>query len=215
METLSWEFLKLTIIEYGIRAIFALLIVIIGYIISCIVGKLVALAIRKAKVEEFLAKHGRDDAFGGWKVSDIIGSIVKWALFASFLSTAAIYLGWDAVSSLIIIISNAILVFLFGLIIFLVGVFIADIIADSISKAEKIPQRVLVSRVVRAVIIILAADVALRSIGIDVRFLEYIILILVAGFALGVAIAIGLAFGHALKPEAERIVKAAREKVKK
>ncbi|HIQ50465.1 MAG TPA: hypothetical protein EYH54_00670 [Nautiliaceae bacterium] len=215
MEHLTLSYIKGLILDYGIRAIVAILIVVIGYIISGIIGKIVKKLIEKTKIEKVLKEYGRDDAFGGWKISDIVGTIIKWALFAAFLSTAAVYLNWVSVSNLILAISNAILLFLLGVIIFLVGLFIADIIADYISGAEKIPNRVLVSRIVRGIIIILAADVALRSIGIDVRFLENIILIIVAGLSLGIAIAIGLAFGHALKPEAEKIVKTAKEKIKK
>jgi len=215
MEHLTWVYLKSLFVDYVIRGVLALLIVIIGYIISSVIGKIAKTIVKKAKVEEFLKKHGRDDAFGGWKASDIVGTIVKWALFSAFLSTAAIFLGWGSVSNLMLIISNAIIVFLLGVIILLVGLLVADIVADYISKAEQLPQRVFVSRLVRSVIIILAADVALRSIGIDVRFIESIILILVAGFSLGMAIAIGLAFGHALKPEAEKIIQTAKEKIKK
>jgi hypothetical protein len=215
MQDLTLAYIKSLIIDYGIKGTLAILIIILGYIISAFVGRIVAGAIRKVGIEEFLKKHGRDDAFGGWKISDVVGTITMWALFSAFLSTAAIFLGWGAISDLLLVISHAILVLLFGVIIFLIGLFIADVVADYISKAEKLPQRVFVSRLVRSIIIILSADVALRSIGVDVTFVESIILILVAGFSLGAAIAIGLAFGHALKPEAEEIVKKAKEKIKK
>ncbi len=210
-----WAWVTTSLVGYLISGAIALLILIVGYFVSAFVGWLTKWILVKAKVEEFLEKKGRADAFGGYRFSDIVGSIVKWALFASFIATAANYLGWGIVSGIIAQISAAILIFLYGAIIFLIGLLIADIAADYVANAKELPQRTLISRIVRAILIILSADVALKSMGVNVAFVEQIILIIIAGLSLGAAIAIGLAFGDALKPYAQKLVSKAEEKVKK
>ncbi|MEO2154422.1 MAG: hypothetical protein ABGW69_01295 [Nanoarchaeota archaeon] len=210
-----YDWITTSLVGYIISGIFALLILVVGYFVSTFAGWLTKWILVKAKVEQFLEKTGRADAFGGYRFSDIVGTIVKWALFSAFIATAANYLGWGLVSDLIAQISAAILIFLYGAVIFLIGLFIADIVADYISNAKELPHRVLVSRIVRTIIIILAADVALRSMGVNIAFVENIILIIIAGISLGAAIALGFAFGEALKPQAKKIVEKAEEKIRK
>jgi hypothetical protein len=210
-----YDWITNVLIGYVVSGVIALLILIIGYFISAFLGWLAKWILIKAKVEQFLEKTGRADAFGGYKFSDIVGTIIKWAVFSTFIGIAANYLGWNLLSGLLVTISGAILVFLYGAIIFLIGLIIADIVADYVSNAKELPNRTLISKVVRTIIIIIAADIALKSMGVNVTFVENIVLLIIAGLSLGAGLALGLAFGHALKPVAEKIIQKAEEKVKK
>jgi MFS family permease len=193
----------------------AILVLVVGYVVSALVGWIVSKIIKKCKVDDYLEKHGRGDAFGGLKASYIIGQLSKWALFSGFIASAAQLINLASVAGVLVAISRAIMALLYATIIILIGLLIADFFADKVNEMKDLPRKKEISRILRAIIIIATVDVAVKTIGINVTFIESLIMVLVAAFAFGTALAIGIAFGLGGKEEAKRILEGVKTKIKK
>jgi len=197
------------------NVVLAILVLVVGYIVSALVGWIIAEIIKKCKVDDYLKKQGRGDAFGGLKASYIIGQLTKWALFSGFIASAAQLINLASVANILIVISEAIIALLYATIIILVGLLIADFFADKVSEMKDLPRKKEISRILRAIIIIATVDVAVKTIGINVAFIENLIMIFVAAFAFGAALAIGIAFGLGGKEEAKKVLEGVKTKIKK
>ncbi len=193
----------------------AIVVLIAGYIISSLVGKIVTGIIKKFKIDNYLKKYGREDAFGGLTFSYICGQLVKWALFAGFISSSAQIINLDSIASILMIVSSGIITLLYAIIIVLVGFLIADFFADKVKEMKDLPEKEYISKIVRGIIIIATLDIAIKTVGVNVSFIENLIIILVGSFALGTAIALGIAFGLGGKEEAKHILEGLKTKVKK
>ncbi len=183
----------------------ALIIVLVGLVIGSAVGLLVKKILEKSKIDIHLKKAGL--AIGFIHIASVIGSLVKWYIFAVFLIPAAEQLqGFGAIAGLLqrfalwlpnVIVAMAILVF---------GVIVADFLADRMLHAKRSGVK-LMSSVVRWVMILYVVLIALEQVGINVSLATNTALILVAALAAGLAVAFGIGFGFAFKDEAKLMIK--------
>ncbi len=177
----------------------AILILILGYVISSFLGFLVRVVLDRLKVDVRARKAKLMKKAGQTSLSNIFGEITKWYIFIIFLQVAVEVMDLGTLSELLNMfvlwlpnVIAAVLVLLFGL-----GV--AHFVEMKINEHSKMAGVSYGAKGLRVVIVILTAIVALTQIGIETSILENTFLILVAGFSLGIALAFGLGFGLSMK----------------
>jgi len=177
----------------------ALLLLLAGYFIAYLLGRFVKLILGKLKVDTVLSKVDAPKAISKMNISAILGQLTKWGIFIIFLVSAAEVLKLGALSDLL----SKFVVWLPQLIIAILSVFlgliVAYYVAHIIEKETNIKGSKQMATLFKAIVIFIAIMIALEQVGLEVSILENTFLILVGGLSLGLAISLGISFGHNLK----------------
>lgn len=190
----------------------ALLVIVIGYLVGFGVGWAVNKALHKAGVDKKFAKTKLSKSLGFKNLAEIIGAIVKWYIIFLFLVPAVELLNLGVFSNMLQNFATWLPNLFVAMLIAFAGLIFADFIEDAITRST-LKGTQLLAKVSRIAIIIFAALIALRQIGIDVSLAENTVLIIVGAVALAFAIAVGMGFGYALKDEARNIIKQIKGKL--
>lgn len=173
----------------------AVVIIVVGYLLSSLVGFFVKLFLSKLEVDKNAKKFNLIRKDWHINISGLVGEIIKWYLFIIFLQVAVEMFDLGILSDLLysfvfwlpnVIAAILIIFFAFGLSYF---------IEVKLHKHSKMRGIAYLANSLKVVIIVLASIVALTQIGIETSILENTFLILVGGFSLGIALALGLGFG--------------------
>lgn len=177
----------------------AIILVVIGWLISDVVARVVTTLLRRIGFETAAQRIGITNfiAMTGARsgsAAAIFGEIVKWFIRLLFLEMAAEVLHISVVSGLI----NSILLFIpnliVAMIVLMVGMLIANFVAGIVrgSAGEMgFSNPNLLAGLARVAIMILAALIALSQVGIAAVLIDTLFAALVGAMAL----ALGLAFG--------------------
>jgi Zn-dependent protease len=170
----------------------ALLIILFGYLLGCILGAVVRHVIhRTGAARKVVAKLGLQAEVGKWDFAVLLGLITKWYVFVIFLNPAAqvvnlTYLA-DFLNSAALWIPNVIL----AIMIALAGFVVAEYIGKKIRQVKS-KQKSLLASTAKALTLIFTALIVLRQIGIAIDVAESAFLVVLAGVMLGLALAFGL-----------------------
>jgi hypothetical protein len=175
----------------------AILILIIGWIVSNVLAGLTRRGLEAAGADRLLATHGTSvygDVTRDWPASRIGAEIVRWLVRFIFLNAAANVLGLTQISQLL----NQIVLWIPNLFVAAVILLVAPIIARFVGGAISVGagemgftnSRVL-GRIAEIAIDAFAVIVAINQIGIAQNLVD----ILFIGLVAALAIAFGLAFG--------------------
>jgi len=190
----------------------AILILILGYFVSLVLGYVVKKILVKAGIDNWMQKAKLDDAIGHINVSSLAAIITKWYVFILFLIPAAEAVRTMQLGGLLADLAAWLPNLIVALIIIIFGLISSDYLYDKMMRA-KMRGIGLASSIIKWVILIFIALIALKQIGVNVAIAENVILIIVAAVAIALALAIGISFGFGLKDEAKNIVKAVKKKV--
>jgi len=189
------------------RLIGFLVILIVGWIISGIVGRLVTTVLQKAGVDRMFLQHGTA-AYGQsaqrFTPSVIAGAVVKWLIRFVFIIAATNLLGITQVSVLL----NEVLLWIPNLIVAVIILLLAPVVAKFVRGAIEVGAgqmgfsnaRVL-GRIAEVAIIAFAVLIAINQIGIAANLVNTLFIGIVAALAL----AFGLAFGLGGRNVAEQL----------
>lgn len=188
-----------TLLSFLPALIGALIILVIGWFLADVVGRLVTTLLRRlgfegaaerAGITRFIALTGTHEA----SAARIFGELVKWFVRLIFIELAAQALHLEAVTQLI----NQIVLFIpnlaVALLILMVGVIIANFVGSVVrgSAGEMgIGTPNLMAGLARGAIIALAAIMALHQIGIAQTIVDTLFI----AFVGAIALAAGLSFG--------------------
>jgi hypothetical protein len=185
----------------------ALLIIIIGWVISNVLARVVREILERAGADRLFAEHGgvvygsRSSAI---QPSVVTAEVVKWIVRLIFLVAAANVLGLTQVSVLL----NDVLRWIPNLIVAAVILLIAPLLARFVRGAIEVgagqmgfSNGPLLGRIAEIAIVAFAVLVAIDQLGIA----ENLINILFIGFVAAIALAFGLAFGLGGREVAGRI----------
>ena len=197
-------------IMYAIPQIIAAgLILIVAYVVSRFVGRLVAELVSGAGVDEIPMKLDVQRFLGKTRVSDIIGCLIVFFTMLFAVSEAADRLGLEQVSVLIAMFIQFGASILLGAVILVVGFWLANVVANVIQRGEYNSSRWL-GNLVRILIMGLVIAMGLRAMGIADSIVN-----LAFGLTLGsVAVAFALAFGLGGRQPAERLLSDLLDKAK-
>ncbi len=200
-----------SILEFVIGFILAGIIAALGYCVAWVVHWTVKKALDRAKVDKWMQKNKLDKSIGYASVSSLGSSLVKWYIFLIFLIPAISYLTLGELTSLLLDIVRWLPKVIVAVAIVMLGLVIADFVADKMSKAKG-PAIKHLNNIVRILILVFVAVVALQEVGIYLRLAESTFLIVLTGLVLALSLAVGIGFGLGAKEEAAAIVKQWKKK---
>ena len=189
-------------IMYAIPQIIAAgLILIVAYVVSRFVAKLVTEVVAGTGVDDIPAKIDAQRFLGQTKVSCVIGYLIVFFTMLFAVSEAANRLGFDQVSGLISMFIQFGANILLGAVILVIGFWLANIVANVVQRGEYNSSRWL-GNLVRVLIMGLVIAMGLKAMGIADSIVN-----LAFGLTLGaVSVAFALAFGLGGRQPAERIL---------
>lgn len=189
-------------IMYAIPQIIAAgLILIVAYIVSRFVGRLVAELISGAGIDEIPMKLDVQRFLGQTRISDLIGYLIVFFTMLFAISEAANRLGLEQVSVLIAMFIQFGASILLGAVILVIGFWLANVVAKVVQCGEYNSSRWL-ANLVRILIMGLVIAMGLKAMGIADSIVN-----LAFGLTLGsVAVAFALAFGLGGRQPAERLL---------
>lgn len=201
----------LRIVEVLPYLIAAIVVLIIGCFIAAILGHALRIILEKTKLDEWVRKAKLTKAVGHTHLPSLLGELFKWYIIIIFLQAAIALLNLGTLSDLL----NRFVLWLpnllIAVIIFLAGLAAAHFVQIKISEYSRMKGVLLGAAIVKWVIVIMVALVALRQIGVDVSIVENILLVIIGALAIGVALALGIGLGLGLKKESEGFI----QKIKK
>ncbi len=184
----------------------AVVLLAIGIFIAWIIGqKVVAFALEKLGLDREFDKLHLSKAIGGMHISGIIGKIIKWYIVIIFLEVAVAALGPGIGADLAVPLGRFVAFLpsvIAAVLIMLVGLLTGHYVWHFIETHSKMKGSRAAGALLKYAIIIMTVLVSLRTIGINVKIIEYAILVLLAGMALAIGLGLGLSFGLGLKGQA-------------
>ncbi len=175
----------------------AILILIIGWLISNALARLTGAVLRRAGADRLYATHGQElygDAVQSWPPSRIASEIVRWAVRLVFLVAAANTLGWSQLSTLlnqiILWLPNLLVAAIVLLVAPLIGKFVRGLISTGASDLG-FTNGPLLGQIANVAIIAFAVLIAVNQVGIAQNLID----ILFIGLVGALSLAFGLAFG--------------------
>jgi small-conductance mechanosensitive channel len=192
----------------------AIIILIVGYFVSLGIGHGIRVLVEKTKIDSKLEKSDMAKTTGHIRMSALLGEISKWYVFIIFLQAAVDILNLGTISNVldkfVIWLPNVIL----AVLVVIFGIAIAHYIGMKTEQHTEVKGTKFLSKILKGVIIVMITVVALNQIGVNVSIIENTFLLLIGGLALGLAIALGLGVGNALKPESKDIVDSIKSAIK-
>ncbi|HEU4919778.1 MAG TPA: hypothetical protein VFT20_08565 [Candidatus Limnocylindrales bacterium] len=175
----------------------ALLILLVGWILSGILARIVQTVLARAGADRLFAEHGGSvygERAATVRPSIVGGELVKWLIRIVFLVAAANVLNLPAVSELL----NQVLLWIPNLIVAAIVLLVAPLIARFVRGVIEVgagrmgfTNASLLGRIAEAAIVVFAVIIAIDQIGIAADLVNTLFMGVVAALAL----AIGLAFG--------------------
>jgi hypothetical protein len=165
----------------------ALVLLLVGWLLGNIVGKIVKEVLLRLKADDLIFR-GKRQIF---KISSVVSILCSWAIYLLFIQAAVDVLGIivlkEAVGQIVAFIPGLIKAVVIGL----VGYAIAEYVRENVERS-KVPYSKLVAKLLFFLIIYIAIATALPLVGIDTTLINAILIVIVASFGLGFAIALGL-----------------------
>ncbi len=177
------------------------LILIIAYVVSRFVARLVTELVAGTGVDQIPAKLDLQRFLGSTKISAVVGTLIIFFTMLFAVAEAANRLGFGQVSGLISMFIQFGASILLGAVILLIGFWLANMVANVLQRGQYNHSRWLGS-LVRVLIMGLVIAMGLRAMGIADSIVN-----LAFGLTLGaVAVAFALAFGLGGRQPAERLL---------
>lgn len=180
-------------------------VILVGYLLGYVFGNAVKHALHRMKFDDKFQKLHLAKPLEKIKISVLLGGVVKWYTFVVFAAAGANYINLYPVTDLI----NRFAVWFPNLLVAgaigIAGALLAEYVYKMVMHVNTSEVKVLAS-VAKYFILVVVVIMALDQI-VDVSVLENVMLILVGGISVGIALAVGIAFGLALKDEASAWVK--------
>ncbi len=189
----------------NVLGIFVLLVV--GYIVGFIIKRIVLRLLAGMRIADWLEEQNLSDVIAGHTVTNIIASVIQWSIILLFLAQGAALMQYEVLKStlqgLVYFVYLFILAILIGLAGLIIARYVRNILEVSMTRFRKI-----IGIAAELLILYMALVMALKVIPtIDTTILEYAFVIGFGSVAFAAALAVGIAFGLALKDEAKGMLK--------
>lgn len=206
----SFQSLWIEVVSFLPQFLFALLILVVGWIVGGVLKHVIEKIFSTLKVNQLLDAAGVDQLAerAGYKLNagTFVGSLVKWFVIVVFFVAALDVLNLDQVT---VFFRDEVLGYLPQVIVAVLILFGAMIVANMLHKSVEAGARAagfrsaeLLGNVARYAIILFAVLAALSQLQIAPNLVE----MLFAGFVFAASLALGLAFGLGGRDAASRYV---------
>ena len=187
------------------RLVVAIIILIIGYFIALILGHAVKIVLEKLGLDAKVRQSQMTKAIGHTHIPAVLGEITKWYIFIIFLQQAVSILSLGTLTGLLDTFVMWVPNVIAAALVILFGFAVAHFVEMKLTEHSKMKGVVGVSKIIKVVLLLMVFVVAMKQIGIETSLLENSVLILIGGFALGVALALGISMGLGLKGDAHKM----------
>ncbi|MBX4211068.1 hypothetical protein KW783_03815 [Candidatus Parcubacteria bacterium] len=205
------------VVTFVPNLIIAIVIVVIGWAVGALLGKVVAQIVKSLRVDEALRHTGVEDVVrrGGMKLNIglLLGTLVKWFIIIVFMVAAFNVLGLSDVNMFL---QQVVLVYLPHVIVAILILLVAAVIAEAMqrivvhsARTAQLPSAHFLGGVTKWAIWIFAFLVALSQLGIAVTFIQT----LFTGVIIALSLAVGLAFGLGGQDAASRYIEKMRNEI--
>lgn len=185
----------------------AILVLVVGSVVAVILGHALRVLLEKTKLDAFMRKTELTKAVGHTHIPALLGELLKWYIIIIFLQAAVSLVNLGTISTLL----NSLVMWLpqvlIAVIVMLVGLAAAHYSYLRIGAHTKLKGMRISAAVLKWVIIIIAALIALKQVGVEVGLLENILQLVIGALAVGVALALGIGLGLGLKKDAEGLIR--------
>lgn len=182
--------------------LWAVVALLIGFLIGKFGGWLVKQFLVKIKLDQYIFER---DKFK-MKLSDIFSVLTRWIIYLLFIMYSASFLGVPEVMQLI----QSAIGFLAGAVeaavIIIVGYSLAFYIKEKVMHSKTFYADI-VGNVIFFMILYVSVALALPFVGIDTQLINWILIVIVASFGVGLAIAIGLGLKDVVRDVAKDYTK--------
>ncbi|RSK40238.1 mechanosensitive ion channel family protein [Mangrovimonas spongiae] len=177
----------------------ALVVLLIGWILTKIVVKIIKKALGIIKADKLDDKLNDIRFFGDKKfnfnIINIVSAFAKWGLFLIFLILATQIMEWTIISEEISNLLRYLPQLISAIALFLIGLYIAGFVKNTLQKFFKevgFSGGKIISSIVFLILFTFITITALNQAGIDTGIITNNITMILAGFLLALALAIGL-----------------------
>tara|TARA_R110000868_G_scaffold97876_2_gene269314 strand:- start:1158 stop:1985 length:828 start_codon:yes stop_codon:yes gene_type:complete len=188
-----------SITEVAPKVLFAILILIIGWLITKIIAYVLKRTLKFAKVDKLTEVINEKNLFGKtdlkFNVTSVIVGFIKWVLFLLFLIIASDVMEWKIVSLEIGSLLRYLPRLFSAIALFMIGLYIANFIKRAISglfESFDLHGERIISSLVFYVIIITITITALNQAGIKTDIITNHVTIILGAFLITIAIGFGL-----------------------
>lgn len=201
----------LSIVNFIPDLIAALVVLTLGIAAAVITGRLVRQGLRFTRIDALADRAGVEDLLEGtgvqFSIASAAGWIVKWFIIIAILIAVAETLGLEEITEFLQRVALYIPHVVIAAAIFLLGLIVARFVHQVVQaalRASRLSDNVapLLAGIAKWAIIIFAAMAALSQLGIAQGLIE----IMLTGFILTIALAVGIAFGLGGKEKAAHLL---------
>jgi small-conductance mechanosensitive channel len=186
-----------TLGEYLPRFAGAILLLVVGLIVTWLVGRAVTRGLHAAGIDDLGNRHGVDTALARFGIaaplSRLIGTAIRWALLVVVIVAAISVLGLDSLSASL----NAVLLFLpralGALALVLVGLVLGQFLRERVdAAANRMDIAAPLGPLVEITVVAIFISTALAQLSVPLAIATVIVAILIAAVAFSAALAFGL-----------------------
>ena len=197
LQSLTTMWLEITKIFPNI--IGALIIIIIGWIVTKFIVKLIKKVLKLAKVNKIDDKINEIEIVEGKNLNfdtvKVVSSFVKWIMYIVLLITASDIMGLEIISNQVSALLGYLPQLFAALVIFMLGLLFANFVKNglkSLFESMDLSGGKMISQVVFFLLLTFISITALNQAGIDTEIITNNINMIIAAFLLAFAIAFGL-----------------------
>jgi hypothetical protein len=192
---------------------YAIVIVVVGWLIGSIVSEILRRILNKVKLNEFLKSHKVHGALGSTKIENVLVQLAKYYIIILFLADALRIVQLGTIGQLMNDIVGFAPVLFGGILVVVVAALLGELAKEKILEVSaKSSLTKLSAKLAKVVIIYVGFVVAMGTMGFDVLILQQAFSILLQGLVYGIALAIGISFGFGGQDEAKDVLKKTRKK---
>ena len=176
----------------------ALLILLIGWLVTKVIIYLLKKILKLAKIDVLTEKINDTEIFGKgdfkFKISKVIIGFVKFVMFLVFLIVAADIMNWDVVSQEIGNLLRYLPKLFSAIALFMIGIYIANFVRKAIAgvfESFDLSGSKAISSLVFYIIAIIITITALNQAGIDTSIITNNVTVILGAFLLAIALAFG------------------------
>ena len=178
--------------------IWASIALVVGFLVGKVAGWIVKQFLTRIKLDKYVFEKEKFKI----QLSDVFSILTRWVIYLIFIQISAGILGIASVITLV----NSAISFLTGAIeatvIIIIGYSLAYYIKDMVIHSKTFYGD-LVGKVIFFLMLYVSIALALPFIGIDATLINWMLLVIVASFGVGMAIAIGLGLKDVVKDVAK------------
>lgn len=188
------------IIEYIPELIFAILILLVGWLFAKITSSIFTRILSTFRFDTLASKINADKLISKANISlspsQLLGKFIYWILILIVITTASDALGWKAVSTEISNLMHFLPKLMISIIFFIVGTYVATFIRDIIKGATSsigISTGKLISTFIFYLLLVVVILTSLKQAGLDTSIITSNLLLILGAILAAAAISYGLA----------------------